>query len=216
SLTVRSLIDALADSLRERVFTELTPGALVGESEVSRKYEVARPTAKAAIERLVQEGLLRRDAHRSARVPVIGSEDAEDLYFTRSCLESEVMRRLATTATVPDTAEQAIRELAAAATGRGLSNLVEPDIRFHRTLVDALGSPRLSRMHAGIMGEMRLCMVQVQAHHLLDPAVIVAEHTDILKAIADGAANDASAVLVAHLDRARALLTNDLRSPGDS
>jgi DNA-binding GntR family transcriptional regulator len=212
SLAVHSLVDALADALRERVLTELPAGAPVGESDVARTYGVARPTAKAAIERLAQEGLLRRDAHRSARVPVLNAEDVADLYFSRSCLESEAMRRLATTATVPDGARRAVQELADVAADATLPALVEPDIRFHRALVDALGSPRISRIHASIMGEMRLCMTQVQAHHLLDPSVIVAEHTDILDAITHGDVARAPAALAAHLNRACRALVNHLNT----
>lgn len=214
SLAVHSLVDALADSLRESVLTELAPGALVGESAVARKYEVARPTAKAAIERLVQEGLLRRDAHRSARVPVLNAEDITDLYFSRTCIESTVMRRLAATSAAPEAAQQAIRDLLDATTPGPLSALVEPDIRFHRILVDALGSPRLSRMHEGMMAEMRLCMTQVQANRLLDPKIIVAEHTAILEAITDGDSERASAALTDHLDRACQLLI-DYLTAGD-
>jgi DNA-binding GntR family transcriptional regulator len=214
SLAVHSLVDALADSLRESVLTELTPGAVVGETTLARKYEVARPTAKAAIERLVQEGLLRRDAHRSARVPVLEAQDVTDLYFSRTCIESAVMRRLAARATAPEAAEQTIRDLRDATTHGPLSALVEPDIRFHRILVDALGSPRLSRMHTGIMAEMRLCMAQVQANHLLDPKIIVAEHTAILEAITDGDTERASAALTDHLDRASRVLIDYLNEAG--
>lgn len=212
SLSVTSLVDALADSLRESVLTELTPGAVVGETTVARKYEVARPTAKAAIERLVQEGLLHRDAHRSARVPVLNAEDVTDLYFSRTCIESAVMRRLAAKSTAPEAAEQAIRDLRDAATHGSLPALIEADIRFHRILVDALGSPRLSRMHAGIMAEMRLCMTQVQANHLLDPEIIAAEHTAILEAVTDGDAERAPAALIDHLDRAHKLLVDYLNA----
>ena len=62
-----------------------------------------------------------------------------------------------------------------------LSGLVEPDIRFHRVLVDALESRRLSRVHGAMMGETRLCMAQVQAHHLLDPNVIIAELSNTIE-----------------------------------
>lgn len=210
-LAVHSLIDALAEALRESVFTELSAGASVGESEVARKYEVARPTAKAAIERLVQEGLLRRDAHRSSRVPVLTASDVADLYLSRSCLESESMRRLAATSTPPpDTARQANKQLAAASADDTLSAFVEPDIAFHRALVGALGSTRLRRMHDGLMTETRLCMAQVQAHKLLDPTVIVAEHNEILTAIERGAPQAAAEALGVHLDHAARLLTAHL------
>jgi DNA-binding GntR family transcriptional regulator len=122
------------------------------------------------------------------------------------------MRRLAAKSGPPEAAEQTIRDLRDATTQGPLSALVEPNIRFHRILVDALGSPRLSRMHAGIMAEMRLCMTQVQASHLLDPNIIVAEHTAILEAITDGDAERAPAALIDHLDRACRVLIDYLNA----
>jgi len=210
SLTVHSLVDALAESLRERILTELSPDTVVGETEVARHYNVARPTAKAAIERLVSEGLLHRDAHRSARVPVLNAADVRDLYFARSCLESEVMRRLTAAGAPPVAAQEQNDRLRQAISGDDLTALVEPDIAFHRILTDALGSPRLSRAHAAIMGEMRLCMTQVQAQHLLDPEIIVAEHAAIFDAVGAGDPSRAAAELQAHLDRACRVLVAHL------
>ena len=65
-----SIIDALTDDLRLRIFRgELVRGTRLTETDLAAGYDVARPTAKAAIEKLVAEGLLRRDAHKTARVP---------------------------------------------------------------------------------------------------------------------------------------------------
>ena len=56
------------------------------------EYEVSRPTAKTAISQLVQEGLLRREAHKSAHVPSLSREDVEDLFLVRMPLELEVVK----------------------------------------------------------------------------------------------------------------------------
>ncbi|MGO4750780.1 GntR family transcriptional regulator, partial [Streptomyces sp. 2MCAF27] len=95
-LKATSLIDALVVELREQILDgRIVGGTALTETEVAKQYEVARPTAKAAIERLTAEGLLRRDAHKSARVPVFDADDIADLYFTRACVERQVMRELA-------------------------------------------------------------------------------------------------------------------------
>ncbi|MDX3227841.1 GntR family transcriptional regulator [Streptomyces sp. ME19-01-6] len=203
-LKATSLIDALVVELREQILDgRITGGTALTETEVAKQYEVARPTAKAAIERLTGEGLLRRDAHKSARVPVFEAGDIADLYFTRACVERQVMRELARRRSVPSAATSAqaeIRELAAA--DDSTIAAVEPDVRFHRSLVDALGSPRLSRVHASVMAEMRLCMAQVQTYQLLRIAEIADEHQNILDAIADGDPERADQALAFHLNRA--------------
>ncbi|MEN2550922.1 hypothetical protein, partial [Acinetobacter baumannii] len=75
------------------------------------EYEVSRPTAKTAISQLVQEGLLRREAHKSAHVPSLSREDVEDLFLVRMPLELEVVRRVAGTV-VPPAAAGAVTDLA--------------------------------------------------------------------------------------------------------
>ena len=108
-----SIVDALAADLRDRIFRgALTSEDPVTETEVARTYEVARPTAKAAIEKLVGEGLLQRGAHKTARVPVIGPDDVRDIYRTRQTLEADVLARLAQSRIVPDEARVANAEIA--------------------------------------------------------------------------------------------------------
>ncbi|AXY51689.1 GntR family transcriptional regulator [Rhodococcus ruber] len=198
-----SIVDALALELRRRVFAgELTHEDALTEAEVSRAYEVARPTAKAAIEKLVGEGLLQRSAHKTARVPHLGPEDVRDIYRTRAHLESVVLRTLAETRTAPPAAAAANAEIAAMTEADPLT-VVEPDMRFHTALVDALGSPRTSRMFGSLVSEVRLCMVQVQGKQLLTTASIAAEHQQILDAVLAGDGEAAVEAITRHLGRAR-------------
>lgn len=198
-----SIVDALALELRRRVFAgELTHEDALTEAEVSRAYEVARPTAKAAIEKLVGEGLLQRSAHKTARVPHLDPEDVRDIYRTRAHLESVVLRALAETRTAPAAAAAANAEIAAMTEADPLT-VVEPDMRFHTALVDALGSPRTSRMFSSLVSEVRLCMVQVQGKQLLTTASIAAEHQQILDAVLAGDGEAAVEAITRHLGRAR-------------
>lgn len=203
-LQATSLIDALASDLREQILDgRLAAGTALTETEVASQYDVARPTAKAAIERLTSEGLLRRGAHKSARIPVYDAEDIADLYFARTCVERQAMRELAHRQLIPPAAQHAQAELAKLTEADDSTiAAVAPDVQFHRSLVDALGSPRLSRAHASIMAEMRLCMAQVQTHKLLPIAEIAAEHQEILDAIAGGDPERADQALAFHLARA--------------
>lgn len=198
-----SIVDALAAALRERIFNgELGPGALLPEGPVAADYEVARPTAKAAIEKLVSEGLLRRDAHKTARVPVMTASDVYDLYFSRACIEREAMRLLAVNRRVPEVALVALEEIVAAGSTSTV-RIVAPDVRFHEALVEALDSPRLRRTHTSLMAEVRLAMVQIQSHGLLPASDIAAEHRVILDRIQAGDATGAAEAVDVHLERAR-------------
>lgn len=198
-----SIVDAIAADLRSRVFSgELRSGEALTETDIATSYDVARPTAKASIEKLVAEGLLDRGTHKTARVVELGPESVRDIYLARAYLESEVLRRLARSHEVPEEAVQANRDIAALKTGAPL-DVVEPDMRFHTSLIDAVGNERISRMYRSLVGEVRLCMVRVQSLHLLDTELILAEHRRILELIEAGEGEAAAQLLDEHLGRAR-------------
>jgi|HubBroStandDraft_3_1064219.scaffolds.fasta_scaffold22572_2 DNA-binding GntR family transcriptional regulator len=197
-----SIVDAIASDIRGNLFNgELRSDTQLTEAEVAATYGVARPTAKAAIEKLVAEGLLLRGTHKTARVPAMGLDEVRDLYFSRLCIESEVVRRLAIGGTVPDIAAKANNEVVGLDSGSGME-VAEPVMRFHLGLVEALGSPRLSRLFGTLMGEMRLCMAQMSYRRLLHAPAIAEEHERILEEIASGNPDQAVAALADHLQRA--------------
>jgi DNA-binding GntR family transcriptional regulator len=209
-IAVVSIIDAVTDDLRGRVLSgELEPGTPLVEVEVADEYEVARPTAKAAIENLVRERLLERSAHKTARVVRLTPEDARDIYRTRQIVESEVLRTLARERRVPDAAREANRDIAALVDASP-REIVEPDMRFHRSLIDALGSVRTSRLYDELASEVVFCMSQVQGAALLPTETIAAEHDRLLELIEAGDGDAAATLLAAHIGRARERLAERL------
>jgi DNA-binding GntR family transcriptional regulator len=209
-VAVVSVIDAVTDDLRTRVLSgELEPEAALAEVDVADTYEVARPTAKAAIENLVRERLLVRSAHKTARVVRLSPDDARDIYRTRAIIEAEALRALAHTRRVPDDARAANAEIAAL-DGASPRDVVDPDMRFHRSLIDALGSERTSRVYASLASEVVFCMSQVQGASLLPTALIADEHERLLALIEAGDGDAAAALLREHLARARERLVERL------
>jgi DNA-binding GntR family transcriptional regulator len=202
-LEVRSLVDAVQQAMRERILAgTVPPGATVTEISVANEFSVARTTAKAAVERLVNDGLLRRSANKSARVPVLGLDEVRDVYFSRGLLEVTVMQRLAGGGVVPEEALTALKRFDAAVERDDMSQVVESDIAFHRSLVDSLGSERFSRIYHSLMGEAQLCMAQMQVLRLLDPRQIAKEHASIVAAIEARDPIQAVSMLETHLNNA--------------
>lgn len=209
-LGIVGVVDAVTAQLRARILRgEIRSGAPLTEAAVSQSFGVARPSAKAAIEQLVATGLLVRTAHRSARVVGIDSDTVRDVYRTRVRLESAALRELAVTRTVPDDARDANAALLAMPAGPDPAT-VDPDLRFHTALIDALESERTGRMYRSVLDEVRLCMAQVQGRRLLDAAEIAAQHADILDAVESGEGERAAALLDAHLSSAEERLVDAL------
>ena|ERR1700722_3905003 len=198
-----SIVEAIASDLRSRLFDgSIAVDRQLTEADVATEYDVSRPTAKAAIEKLVAEGLLMRGPHKTARVPSIGPDDIRDLYFARLCIESDVVRRLALAKKVPVGLEQANRDVMDFG-GEADVNVVAPVLRFHSLLVSALDSPRMDHLFSALMGEMRLCMVQMQSMGLMRPTDIAAEHDAIVDRIKSGDAHGAVEALTVHFAHAQ-------------
>jgi len=207
---VVSIIDAVTADLRRRILDgALEPGASLAEVEVAETYDVARPTAKVAIENLVRENLLHRSAHKTARVVRLSPEDARDIYLAREVVEVEVLRRLALRRHAPAQARGANAEIAALIDGSP-REIVEPDMRFHTALIDAVGSPRLSRTYGSLASEVVFCMSQVQGASLLPTELIAAEHERLLELIEAGDGAGAADLLAIHIGRARERLAERL------
>ena len=190
------LPEAIYDDLRALIIEQsYPPGSSITESAVALRFGVARPTAKMAIERLVTEGLLRRELHQSARVPQLDGDDIRDLFDNRAVVESAAVAALNA---VPSDAMTAHRALL---TSTG--DFAQNDIAFHRALVTGQPSPRLARMHALLMGEIELCIGQVQAAHLFTSAEVAAQHQGILDAINAGDSAAAARLTREHIAGSR-------------
>jgi len=203
-LSTASLTDALYESVRQRIVTgDIAPGEKVTEARLAAEYNVARPTARAGLERLAVTGLLLRTAHRTATVPSLDAADIVDVFVGREAIESCAVSLLSRSQTAPAAALSAHAQHSAAAERGDFPLQVGADMRFHRSLVADAGSPRLARMHELIMGEVELTMGQYLAHRTTPAESVVDEHARILDAISAGDEATAVTALVEHLAHAR-------------
>ena len=216
-LETRSVVDALRSEMQVQILRGSIPaGTALPELSVAQMFDVARPTAKAAIDRLVHDGLLRRMRNKTARVPLLSAADVADLYLSRAVIEIAVARLLAERGDVPSGAARALERFRAAiGDSDKVAELVKSDIEFHCALVAATGSARLRRLHELVIGETHLCLAQVQLHHLLHPQVIADEHARILAMIEARDADQATAEMDAHISRARTKLVAYLQVEED-
>jgi DNA-binding GntR family transcriptional regulator len=200
------LPDAIYEHLSSSIIAqEIGPGSTVTETSVAVRFGVARQTAKVAIERLVAEGLLHRETHKAARVPELTADDIVDLYESRSIVESAAVARVEG---IPAAAIAAHRALLEAG-----SDFARQDIAFHRALVAGQSNARLARMHAIIMGEVELCIGQVEAAGLMKPTDVARQHQGILDAILDGDGELAATLTRDHVASSRdALLAHRANS----
>lgn len=203
-----NLTQATSADLRGMIVKgDLPPGAAVTESWVCDRFGVARPTAKSAIDRLVNEGVLQREVNRSAKVPLLTREQVDDLYEARLVVEAAAVQRVSSARHITPALRRA-QKLMAVSTD-DLTDFTAADVDFHRELVRAAGSPRLIAMHDLVIGETQMCMARVRLHELLPPGDILADHEQILAAVEHGDTSHALELLARHIGGAKqAVLTS--------
>jgi len=209
-LNTVSTVDAAASVLRELILDgELEPGARLREAQFAERLGIARHSFRAATQILISEGMLRREPHRGVQVTVLTAEDIVDTFRLRAALETEAARLVIAAKRVPEGARQAADDLSAVPDGAPWRQVVEPDMRFHRAVIEAAESPRISRAYAGVQAEILLCMVQLRPHYER-PSQVAAEHTELLAAIVDADPVRADKLFRRHLTDAVQNLSNAL------
>ena len=207
TLRTVSVVDAVAEALRRAILSgRVEPGGRLTEAALSERYDVPRQTVRSALQTLVIEGLLVREPNRSVYVPQLTLDDIDDLFAVRTMVEEEATGRLVDRAVEPTAAWHALRVLEALPADADWDVVTSLDFELHQAVVDAVGSPRLSKIYAGIAAEVRLAIAQLLLGGDDSPSVRAREHRLVLEAIASGDRATALARVREHLADARRTL----------
>lgn len=182
----------------------LTPGSQLNEVELANNFGVSRGPVREAMQRLIQEGLLRSEPHRGVFVPVMTDEDVEDVYLAREVLETSAVHRIASTGrsqAAYQTLDRVVRAMRKAAEAEDWQTVADRDLDFHTKLVAETASPRLARMFTTVISETRLCLsLQKGSYAARDD--LVDEHSHISELIRDSDTEAAVGLLKKHFDDA--------------
>lgn len=179
----------------------LTPGSQLNEVELANNFGVSRGPVREALQRLIQEGLLRSEPHRGVFVPVMTDEDVEDVYLAREVLETSAVRRIADlgrSAAAFETLDQVIGAMRKAEEAEEWQTLADRDLDFHTELVSACASPRLARMFTTVISETRLCLGLQTGAYAARGGDIADEHGRIAELVRDGETEAAVLLLKQH------------------
>lgn len=181
----QSTASVIAGLLRRAIMEgSLPPGTQMGEAALAAQLNVSRGPLREAMQRLVQEGLLRSELHRGLFVIELGPNDVEDIYVARSAVEAAAARMIMRRD--PEASADRLAEVHAqmteAAKRRDRPALSDADLRFHEMFVAESASPRLRRMSGTLLVETRLCMTALERKYPT-PAELADEHGAIIAAV---------------------------------
>jgi DNA-binding GntR family transcriptional regulator len=163
--TPRSTVDALTESLRQRILGgELGPGTPLREEALSGEYDVARHSLRSALRSLQGEGIVQIEANRGARVKSLSADDVRGLSSLRTALEVEAARMaLSGGDGLPASVHEALDRLVRACRRSRPSwgSIAEAHEELHHAIVLAADSPRLAQVHQQAGAELRLFVLQL-------------------------------------------------------
>jgi DNA-binding GntR family transcriptional regulator len=176
------------------VHGKLSPGTWIVEGDLAKRLHVSRTPIRAALNKLQQEGYVRE--HRMANksrmiVAPLTKEDSEELYSFIGRLEGLAARN---TAALPrpermkivqqlKTLNQKLVDVKGDPRKQG--SIFEIDRDFHRLVVSCSG-PRLSAWHKAIEPQAERYWRLYSSSIISDLQLSIAEHNDIIRALADG------------------------------
>lgn len=137
----------LAQQLKAAIIEgRLSPGQRVVEGAWARTFGVAQASVREAINLLIAEGFLVKNAGRSARVPNYSVADIATIYEVRGALEGLAAQLAAARGADMGELEGALERMEAAAAAGDVKGLVDNDLAFHLALARASGNALLAEM----------------------------------------------------------------------
>lgn len=149
-VTHRTAQERVVEALRHAILGGvLEPGTPLVLSELSERLGVSRTPIREAMRELAAEGLVDFDSYRSASVHVATLEEAREIYELRLTLDPVAVRKAVEQITEEelDAAQSIHRRMLRT---RDSGDWVELNREFHRLLLGASRSPRLSAIIDGL------------------------------------------------------------------
>lgn len=199
----QSLDRAAADSLRRAILSgTIAPGSRLTEARLAEQFMLSRGTVRAALQRLVAEGLVIQRPYSGWDVPTLTVQDAWELSTLRSSLEALAGRLVAENINDEGRAiiVSAYEQLARAAEEGGREELVEADMELHQAIVGLSGHRRLREQYELIANQLRL---YIASSNMLARSMeaVRDRHHSLIEPLLAGDANAAEAAFRAHATR---------------
>ena len=189
------------DAIRERLIGgRFKPGSQLKEEPLARELGVSRTPVRAALKRLVEDGLATADAGQGIHVSQWTDIDIEETFQLRMLLEPHAAGLAAQRA--GDDLLHALMasntQMASSIEQQDISGIQNANRAFHQALIESCGSPRLRSM-LETMIDMPIIMRSFHIATAAEHAQSLHHHQDITAAVAARDGDLASHAMKLHL-----------------
>jgi DNA-binding GntR family transcriptional regulator len=214
----RSAMPTVVDYAYEEIWKRVI---MIGGSEERRLSDVtlaeqlgiSRTPVRQALERLVQEGLVRSDPRRGFWTYTFTAQDIHEIYDLRGALEMLAVRLAAPRLSQEDIKAHldALYAVRADLDTRPVMRFLQVDLRFHMFITRASGNGRL--INTLSMLRSQLSMFQMQdTFYPRRMEIALNDHEQVLLALLAGNVDEAANRLAAHIRNAKEGVLADIFS----
>src|SRR5713101_3387979 len=217
----RTAMPTVVDYAYEEIWKRVI---MIGGSEEQRLSDVtlaeqlkmSRTPVRQALERLVQEGLVRSDPRRGFWTNTFTTQDIYEIYDLRRALEVLALRLAAPRLSQEDLKShlEALYAVRGELDAHPVLRFLQVDILFHMLITRASGNGRL--IHSLSLLRSQVCMFQTQ--DTLYPRrmeIALNDHEQILLALLAGNVDEAAECLSRHIQHAKEGVLADIFSEGN-
>lgn len=190
--------------IRKDILTgKFIEGERLTEARLSEDLGFSRTPIREAIGRLILEGFIDRQKGYTTRVAHFPQDEAEQVYEIRRLVECYSVERAARLATSEDITElrrihAAMKEDTPPRNEAAYQRLTEANEAFHRTIVNAARSPRLTALMATAL-DVSMVVRTYSMFSEQDLRRSLNHHEELIQAIEARAPKWASSIMSAHL-----------------
>jgi DNA-binding GntR family transcriptional regulator len=202
-VSVQTVIDVVTERMRADIVSgELPPGEKLIERKLAAAYGVSTIAVRDAFARLSEEGIVRRVPRRGTFVSELSAEGLRDLTRVRIVLEQLAVELAMThwTPALEASLRKIVAEMREAGKAGDAQRLLELDLAFHRTFVDAADSEALSEVLTRLSSRVEHFLRRANSTLPAKAARTIGRvHEELLDAIASGSVKRAMAAVEKHI-----------------
>ncbi|NTF34494.1 GntR family transcriptional regulator [Rhizobium skierniewicense] len=199
---------AIRESLRNAIIDRrLTPGTKLSENEVGALFDVSRTVARAALQMLTFEGLVKTERNRGAFVSNPSPDEARQIFASRRLIEPGIVAGAIERITSTDIANfrRQLDEEARYMNERGPTarrGEIKASGDFHLMLATVAGNVILQKFMDELVARSSLVIALYGRSGISSCGH--SEHSAMLDALEKGDGNRASALMIRHIDHIEA------------
>ena len=180
---------------------------------LSEQLGISRTPVRQALERLVQEGLVRSDPRRGFWTSTFTAQDIHEIYDLRGALEALAVRLAAPRLSQEDLRAQleALYAVRAELDTNPVLRFLQVDIQFHMLITRASSNARLIQSLSMLRSQHTMFQMQ-DTYYPIRMEIALNEHEQILLAMLAGNIDEAAHRLTRHIQHAKEGVLADIFS----